>query len=149
MKHRVMSLLPKQFIFIALAAVYSVLAIAEPNTCPDDAQKYWGTFRGAVLRGDMKAVSNATRFPFAINRTLDESEARNIDCKEFIKALPELLAVDPGLSPTPTTMKSFLKATPRLSQSSCNSYGNQFRVGTWVFELTPVGWLFVQAFVDE
>ena len=117
--------------------------------CPDNAQQYWTAFRAAAIRGDAYAVSNTTRFPFVVNAVLDETEAQHIARKDFPGVFPKLLEADPGTSPAPTTMKSFLSATPRLSRSFCNTHGNQFRVGTWVFELTPQGWLFVQAFVDE
>ena len=122
---------------------------AETTACPDNAQQYWTAFRAAALRGDAHAVSNTTRFPFVVNAVLDESEAQHIARKDFPGVFPKLLEADPGTSPTPTTMKSFLSATPRLSHSFCNTHGNQFRVGAWVFELTSHGWLFVQAFVDE
>lgn len=92
---------------------------------------------------------NTTRFPFVVNAVLDESEAQHIARKDFPGVFPKLLEADPGTSPAPTTMKSFLSTTPRFSRSFCNTHGNQFRVGAWVFELTPQGCVFVQAFVDE
>lgn len=141
--------LVKQLVFILLLGLQSLSATADARACPDTAQRYWEAFRISVLRGDLTAIANASRFPFAISGTLDESETRHIDRKEFIRLFPALLKADPGLSPTPTTMKSLLKATIRLSPSLCNSYGNQLRVGAWVFELTPEGWRFVQGFVDN
>lgn len=141
--------LVRRLVFIVFLGLQSLSATAYANACPETAQQYWKVFRISVLRGDLPAIANASRFPFAISGTLDESEERHIERKEFIRLFPALLKADPGLSPTPTTMKSLLKATTRLSPSFCNSYGNQLRVGAWVFELTPEGWRFIQGFVDD
>jgi hypothetical protein len=119
------------------------------KSCIDSAQQYWKAFRIAAIRSNLSAVANMSQFPFELRGTLDESNKRQVLYKEFIRLFPTLLKTDPGLSPTPTTMKSLLTTTTRLLPSFCNSYGNQFRVGTWVFQLTPEGWRFVQAFIDD
>lgn len=149
MKHRTAVLLVSQLMCVVLLGLWSFSATAAASSCSDNAQAYWKMFRINALQGKSAKVANATRFPFAINGTLDEGEKRLIDREEFIRILPALLKTDPGLSPASTTMKSMLMSTMRLSQSFCNSYGNQLHVGAWVFELTTEGWRFVQAFVDD
>ncbi|MBL8247736.1 MAG: hypothetical protein JNK95_05140 [Candidatus Competibacter sp.] len=150
MKQQAVSVvLIRRFVFIVLLGLQSLSAMASVNACPEAAQEYWKAFRISVLRGNLTAIINATRFPFVISGTLDESKKKHIDRKEFGRFFPALLKADPGLSPTPTTMKSLVKTTTRLPPLFCNSYGNQFRVGAWVFELTSEGWRFVEGFVDE
>lgn len=134
---------------LAALCGYSIVAVASGAQCPETAQQYWTAFRTAALRGDRPAIADMSRFPFAVNGMLDESAKRRLGRKQFIAAYPALLKTDPGLSATPTTMKALLDDSPKLSPAFCNPAGNQFRVGTWVFELTPQGWRFVQAFVDE
>lgn len=145
----VSGVLVRQLVFILLLGLQSLSATANANPCPETAQQYWKQFRISVLRGNLTAIINASRFPFVIRETLDESAKRHIDRRKFIRLFPALLKADPGLSPTPTTMKSLVKATTRLSPSFCNSYGNQVRVGAWVFELTSEGWRFVEGFIDD
>lgn len=139
----------KLFVFVVLLGGHIDSATAAETVCTDSAQQYWKAFRQAVLQGKLSVVADLSRFPFELGGTLDNSERRHVLRKEFIRLFPSYLKADPGLSPAPTTMKSLLKVTAYLSPSFCNSYGNQFRVGTWVFELTPQGWRFVQAFVDD
>ena len=149
MKQPVVSVdLVKQLVFVLLLGLQSLAAAADAKACPDTAKRYWEEFRASVLRGDVTAIANASHFPFEI-RGLDDSEQRHVDRKEFVRLFPALLKQDPGLSPTLTTMKSMVKVSTRLSPSFCDSYGKEFRVGDWVFHLTPDGWRFVQAFVDE
>lgn len=149
MKQRGVSILVSLFAFFVLLGLHSLSATGAACNCTDSAQQYWMAFRIAALRGNLQAVANMSRFPFELRGTLDESDTRQVLRDEFISHFPALLNTDPGLSPAQATMKSLIEATTLLSPSSCNSYGNQFRVGTWVFELTPEGWRFVQAFVDE
>ncbi len=150
MKQQALSVvLSRRFVFIVLLGLQSLSAMAGGNACPETAQQYWKDFRISVLRGNLTAIANASRFPFVISGTLDESAKRRVDRKEFGRFFPALLKADPGLSPTPTTMRSLVKTTTRLPPSFCNSYGNQFRVGAWVFELTSERWRFVEGFVDD
>ncbi len=123
--------------------------MADTSACPDSAQHYWKAFRQSVLRGDHVAVTQATRFPFEVRGTLDESDRRLIDQKDFASLLPALLKADPGLFPQPSTMRSLLKASSRLKPSACNVQGDQLRVGVWVFERTPEGWRFVRGYLDQ
>lgn len=139
----------KCFVFILLLGLQPLSAMASVNACPETAQEYWKAFRISVLRGNLTAIINATRFPFVISGTLDEGEKKHVERKEFGSFFPALLKADPGLSPTPTTMKSLVKSTTHLPPSFCNSYGNQFRVGAWAFELTSEGWRFVESFFDD
>jgi hypothetical protein len=139
----------RQVVFLMAVAMYITSVSAVAGTCPDHAQRYWQTFRAAALGSNLTAIVDLSYFPFETRGTLDDSPKRQINRQDFIKLFPQLLKTDPGLSPTPTTMKSLLKTSPRLSSSFCNLDANQFRVGTWVFELKPEGWRFIQAFVDE
>ena len=149
MKQRAVSIIVSQFMFLALFGLYTLSAMSVETSCSNSAQRYWKAFRIAVLQNDMSTLTKLSRFPFEIRGTLDESDKRQVLRQEFLRLFPALLETDIGLSATPTTIKSFLKTTTRLSPSFCNTYGNQFHVGVWVFELTPDGWRFVQAFVDE
>lgn len=124
-------------------------AMAREAGCHASAQKYWTAFRAAALQQDPSALARLSKFPFAVSGALDDSGKREVTREKFAEIVPVLLGTDPGLSPQPTTMKDLLRATTRLSPSSCNASGNQFRVGAWVFELTAEGWRFAQAFVDE
>jgi hypothetical protein len=94
------------------------------------------------FKGDTHLIADLSLFPFKLRGTLDDSEARELSREDFIKLFPAFLKTDPGLAPTPTTMKTFVKRNTKLAQSFCNASGNQIRVGTWVFELRPEGWRF-------
>lgn len=118
------------------------------GVCTEAAQEYWTHFRKAARRSNAERVADLGSFPFKLKPTLDSSEATQIGRDEFIERFPELLKVDPGLNANPTTMRSMVEKHPRLSARFCNSKGNQFRVGAWLFQLTPEGWRFVQATVD-
>lgn len=138
-----------QLAFIIVLGMHSASSAESPNACTNSAQQYWKTFRVAALKNNPPLVADLSRFPFKLRGTLDDSEVRELAREDFIKLFPKLLKTDPGLSPTATTMRAFVKATTRLSPSFCNSSGNQVRVGTWVFELESEGWRFVQAFVED
>ena len=115
----------------------------------DSAQQYWRAFRLAAIQDKISIVADMISFPIEIRGVLDSSEHRQIARPEFIRLFPKLLKTDPGLAPTPTTMISLVNSTPQLSPSFFNSHRNQFRIGSWVFQLKPEGWRFVQAFIDE
>jgi len=143
----VSAILVRLFVLIGLFGLLSLPAKADENACPEDAQQYWKTFRISALQINRMEVANASRFPFVIHGTLDDSEKRNVGREEFVKLLPTLLKADPGLSPKITTMKSLIKDTTRLAPTHCKP--NQFRVGDWVFHLTPEGWRFVEAYIEN
>lgn len=149
MKHRAVAIFVSQFMFLVLVGLYPLSARPAEMSCSESAQQYWKTFRIAVLQDDLSTIANLSRFPFEVRGILDESAKRKILREEFLRLFPLLLGTDPGMSATPTTMKSFLNTTRYLSPSFCNTYGNQFRIGAWVFQLTSEGWRFVQASVDE
>lgn len=130
-------------------SVLSISTTALAGPCPETAQRYWDTFRRSVVNGDPQAVADASRFPFLVNGTLDDSNIRRVQRKTFIRLLPSLLRTDPGLTAEPSTMKALIQATEQLSPTFCNARGNQMRVGSWVFEQTPQGWRFVQGFLDD
>ena len=136
-------------VLLMATGFYTTAASETSVSCPNSAQQYWEKFRGDVLGHNLPMITNQSQFPFELRGLLDESEKKQINRNDFIKVFPKLLSTDPGLSPTATTMKSLVITTSRLSPSFCNAYGNQFRVGTWVFELKPEGWRFVQAFIDD
>ena len=79
MKHRTAVLLVSQLMCVVLFGLWSFSATAAASSCPDNAQAYWKMFRIDALQGKSAKVANATRFPFAINGTLDEGEKRLID----------------------------------------------------------------------
>jgi hypothetical protein len=56
---------------------------------------------------------------------------------------------DPGVAATPTTMKALVQGSSHLSAKQCRNGDHQFRVGSWMFQLTPDGWRFVQAYLDD
>lgn len=152
MKQREVLIAASQFVFLVLLVLlglHTLSAMSVESSCSKSAQQYWKTFRNAILQNDQTSIANLSHFPFEVRGILDESNKRKILRDELLKLVPALLEADPGMSPTPTTMKLLLDTTTCLSPSCCNAYGNQFRVGTWVFELTSEGWRFVQAFVDE
>jgi hypothetical protein len=137
------------FYLVVLISTFIGPAIAAEKSCPDSAQKYWKHFRNAVLQQDMAEVTRLSRFPFEIGGTLDSSETKKVNPEEFTLLFATLLKTDPGLSPEPGTMESMTNKASNLPPSSCNGYGNQFRIGTWIFELTPGGWLFVKSFIED
>lgn len=140
----------KYVLLVALISAMSIsAAAAAEDSCPESAQNFWKNFRKSVLKPNSSDVARLSRFPFEIRRDLDLSEMIQLNKKEFIAKLPSLLNTDPGSLPVPSTMRSLVKKTTRLASSSCNGYGNQFRIGMWVFNLTPKGWLFVRAFAEE
>jgi len=139
-----------RLIVFATALAMPVRSAAQRSAaCPDAAQQYWEHFRSAALGSDVQLVANNTRFPFKVGGTLDSSPRKELSRQAFIRLFPRLLKTDPGLSPTPTTMRALVSETKRLPPASCNASGNQIRVGTWVFELKSEGWRFVEAFVDD
>lgn len=135
--------------FVSMAGLQATSAMAKGTSCRVGAQDYWKTFRAAALQENPSALAKLSRFPFYLKGALDESDTRQIPREKFADIVPVLLGTDPGLSPAPATMKDLVQATTRLSPSFCNTQGNQFRVGSWVFELTAEGWRFVRAFIDE
>ena len=116
--------------------------------CTAAAQAYWQQFRAAARRGSPQQLADLASFPFTLKPTLDGGVERQIGRDEFIEHFPALLAFDPGLAATPTTMRSMLDRHGRLASRFCNTKGNQFRVGAWLFKLKPEGWRFVQAGVE-
>jgi hypothetical protein len=138
-----------RFALIVLLSLPSAHATESANTCPDSAQQYWKTFRVVALKGNPRLVADLSRFPFKLRGTLDDSVARELTREDFVRLFPTFLKTDPGLTPTATTMRAFVKATTKLSPAFCNASGNQIRVGAWVFELGSEGWRFVQAFVED
>lgn len=117
--------------------------------CQASAQEYWEAFRTIALQQEPSTLATMSKFPFAVRGALDDSDKREVTREQFATIVPVLLETDPGVSPRPTTMKELLRTTTRLPPSSCNTSGNQFRVGAWVFQLTAEGWRFVQAIVEE
>jgi hypothetical protein len=138
---------------VAVACLAATFVLGSGGTaagaCADDAQRYWKSFRDAAIRGKSDIVANLSTFPFEVRGTLDESPTRRLPRAEFLKVWPRLLRSDPGLTPTPTTMKAFVKHSSRLEETSCTTGSDQFRVGNWLFKLQPEGWRFVTAFVDD
>lgn len=124
-------------------------AAAAPGECPQSAQVFWTSFRHAALKRGASEVSRYTVFPFQVAGTLDSSERREIDKSEFRKIFPSLLTTDPGLSPQPTTMRCLVKATLTLPARSCNESSKEFRIGSWLFQLTAEGWKFVRAYIED
>ncbi len=149
MSFRQVAIAAGQFAFMALMGAHLSSAAESSHACTDSAQQYWKTFRVAALKNNPALVADLSRFPFHLRGSLDDSEMRELARQDFIKVFPKLLKTDPGLSPTPSTMRAFARATTKLSPSFCNASGNQVRVRTWVFELEPEGWRFVQAFVED
>lgn len=117
--------------------------------CPEGARAFWHAFREDALSGDPARIAARTRFPFQLRGTLDASGTRKVEPRDFPKVVPKLLEADPGLAPTPSTMRKLAAATVTPAAESCNASGTQLRVGTWVFALTDQGWRFVQAYVDD
>lgn len=134
-----------------LVACTLLLAACDPvgAQCPEGARAFWQSFREDALSGDPARIAARTRFPFQLGGTLDASGVKKVERTEFADLVPKLLAADPGLSPTPTTMRKLAAATTAPTPESCNGDGTQLRVGTWVFALTDQGWRFVQAYVDD
>jgi hypothetical protein len=136
-------------LIVFLISAMSMSAMSAENSCPKSAQDYWTKFRKSVLNSNLVEVSRQSRFPFKIRGDLDSNEVKQLNRNEFILKLPDLLNTDPGLSAKPSTMRCLIKKTSSLNSFSCNARGNQFRIGTWLFDLTPDGWMFVRAFVEE
>lgn len=141
---------------LCLLAIATTLAAcndpvsAAKNTCPEGAQQYWKKFRGAVLKNDIDTIVAMTQFPFVIVKSIiDESDKVQVERAGFVKQFPQLLNIDPGTSPTPSTMKQLTTSTKELSSSQCNALGSQFNVSLWFFQLTPDGWRFVRAYTEE
>lgn len=131
-------------VFILLLAVGDAAA-----QCPEGARAFWQSFREDALSGDPVRIAARTRFPFQLRGTLDASGSRKVEPTDFPKIVPKLLEADPGLAPTPSTMRKLAAATVTPAAESCNASGTQLRVGSWVFALTDQGWRFVQAYVDD
>lgn len=125
------------------------LATAAKASCPDSARTYWTAFRHTALNRGAAQLADMSRFPFIVKGTLDDSPARRIARKEFVALLPRLLRTDPGLQPTPSTMKALLRTRAALPDAACSADGKRFRVGEWLFESDVGGWRFVQAFVED
>lgn len=130
-----------------------ILSVTGPgsaeNICPDSAQQYWKKFRQAVLQSNSPELTSMVQFPLEVRGSLDDSKSRKIIKDRFNKILSELLATDPGLSVEPTTMGKYIQGVETLPVSSCNKRGNQFRVGSCVFELNNNQWYLVLAFIDN
>lgn len=116
--------------------------------CADKAQQFWKTFRQAAMEANSPALAKMTHFPLEIRGTLDDSQSRQISKEDFNKILPELLETDPGLKAEPTSMKKYIQYIETIPNTACNQYGNQFRVGSWVFVLQDGNWLLMKAFIE-
>ena len=135
----------------ATFAVCMLLAVGDlaAAQCPEGARAFWQAFREDALSGDPARIAARTRFPFQLRGTLDASGTRKVEPRDFPKVVPKLLEADPGLAPTPSTMRKLAAATITPAAESCNASGTHLRVGSWVFALTDQGWRFVQAYVDD
>lgn len=149
MTGRKISIILNMCVLFVLVGLNTLPAMSTQSPCSKSAQQYWATFRIAVNQGDLSTIVSLTRFPFEVMGITDESEKRKVLPEEFILLFPSLLKIDPGISVAPTTMRHFVNTNAYLSATFCNTHGNQFRVGAWVFELTSMGWRFSQAFFDE
>jgi hypothetical protein len=136
---------------VALTAIGCVLfvSVSAAGECPESAQRFWKVFRQMVLKKDDRAIVAKTRFPFQIKGTLDSSGVRQVRKAEFSSTIPTLLATDPGLSPEPSTMEKLIKKTAKLPPNACDASGNEFRIGTWVFQNSSNRWQFVRGYVEE
>lgn len=131
-----------------LLGVLSGQATAEAQ-CPESAQKFWKSFRQVVLKDDKQKVARYVDFPFEIRGVLDSSDKRKVNRDDFLAKFPFLTTTDAGLSAKPSTMADLVKSTPNLTAASCSQSGNEFRVGTWRFELKSQGWRFVMAYIED
>jgi len=149
MKPRRIPLAIGAFVLAMIAWTYPTSRSQAEATCPDSAQQFWQKFRQEAIRGNVRKIVGWTRFPFDVKSTLDDDKRKQVGRDAFVELFPRLLAADPGLGPTPSTMKSLVGAAARLSPAFCSASRMQFRVGDWVFEAAGQEWQFVRAFLDE
>lgn len=111
----------------------------KPQACTEDAQRFWLKFRSAVLKDDMNAIADMTRFPLEVGiSTLDEKPLF-ITRAEFRKLFPKFS----------DTEKTLARATDKLPPSACIGRGRHFYVGEWLFGQNPITWQLVYAETDE
>lgn len=136
---------------LILTMTHAATSSAAPPvyTCPDSAQKFWKEFRQAALQSDLPALSRMTHFPLKVRGDLDDSPTKQISQSEFNKIFPVLQKTNPGMGEGSTSMKTYINKNETLPPTSCNKYGNQFRVGSWVFVVENNTWLLTQAFTEE
>lgn len=132
-------------LFAAMAL--GLTAAARAETCSAEAQAFWETFRATALDRPAQVLP-LTNFPFKTRGSLDSDPVVSVSKRQFPALFEQLLAKDPGLSTTPTTMRAYAKAHPQLSTLMCES-DRRFRVGDWVFEQRHGKWSFVFAYTEE
>jgi hypothetical protein len=138
------------FVFsFALWITLCVVSSAAAELCPESAQTFWKAFRVKALKKNPPLLLKYVQFPFEVRGSLDSSGKKELNEKEFVSSYPLFLSTDPGVSPEPTTMEVFVKQTVRIPKTACAEAGTEFRIGTWSFNLTPEGWRFVRAFVED
>lgn len=121
--------------------------------CPDDAHRFWTTFRSAVLKDDVNAVADMTEFPLTVI-WLREDREQLLSRQEFIKYYPKLLnaslsKLNPPMTPTPASMKALVRIVTTPRGPVCSELPGQFNVGNWTLGLTSEGWRLGVVYVHE
>lgn len=114
--------------------------------CPNDAHRFWTTFRAAVLKNDLNAIADKTEFPLMVVR-FGDAQKKYLSRAEFIQYFPQLLNVplskrNPPLTPppVPATMKGLVRVVITPDGPSCEENPGLLAVGHWHLYLRSEGW---------
>lgn len=136
-------------------AVLLAACTSKQVACPNDAHRFWTTFRVAVLKNDLKAVADMTEFPLLVVR-FGDAQKKNLSRAEFIQYFPHLLNVplskrNPPLTPPPepATMNGLVRLAIKPDGPNCKEDPAQLQVGHWQLFLRSEGWRLAYIGVPE
>lgn len=137
---------------ILIDTAAALAAIAAAVEAESTFVAFWAEFRRAALAGDTARVVALTRFPFRTRGPMDDDPVRRHARPAFPRLFfGRLLAADPGLRPTPDTMRDLLARTERPRGDAVDPGRRDARVGDFVFARAGRGapWRFTMAYTPD
>lgn len=142
------TVLPVLLLLLVYGSALAPLPAEAAAVPAGDFAKFWDDFRSAVLQGRAAQTAALTHFPFKTRGTMDDDPVVAHDRPWFLRSYKNLLAVDPGLSDGPWTMRKLIEQTTGAVANDAVS-GNRARIGDFLFEKINGRWWFTFAYFDE
>jgi len=117
-----------------------------------DDQKFWHSFRQAVLEENYAKISSMTRFPFPVRGPDDSDPVKLHDQKSFLQALKKLLSQPVSLvsdrAIVTKTMIEVIRSKMKLARAD---YLNPetIRIHQFQFRHIEGRWLFTRAYLED
>lgn len=146
--------LNKVVISLLLVGLCSLLFLFIPCYGDDSArmQKYWKSFRQAVISGDTDKVASLTHFPFAVGGILDSHPVVMYDHNTFsqilVKLLSQRIAVMNGEKVTEKTVLQHIKDKKEITTKDFST-PEMVTIEVLEFKRLNGKWLFTGAYLEE